>query len=79
MATNNVKKYREIHDFTLQQVADAAGTSKSYVWAVERGECEISMQKAYAIASALGECVVDVFPDKNKYKDDFSFYRSVDN
>lgn len=78
MAKNNVAKYRKIHGFTLQEVADMAGTSKSYVWELEKGNENVSLQKAYAIASALGECIVDVFPDRNKYQEDnFSFYKSV--
>ena len=45
---------RKDKDMTLQQVADLADTSKSYVYEVESGKAEPTIGKASKLANAVG-------------------------
>ena len=46
---------RERNDMTLQQLADAAGTSKSHIWELENSKkTEPSFALVYAMSRALG-------------------------
>jgi putative transcriptional regulator len=74
---NNLKKYRKSRNFTLEQVAIMAGTSKSYVWEIESGKSTPSITLAYALSGAVGEEVETVFPDTNDYNEHDYFVRSV--
>ena len=65
---NNVKKYRLARKFTLQKLADLAGTGKSYIWELEQGKYSPSIRSAYAISKALGKTVFAVFPDDQEYE-----------
>lgn len=75
---NNLKKYRKSMGFTQEQVGNMAGITKSFVSYIESGGREISLRKAYAISSAVGESIESVFPDPNDYHEHGDgFIRSV--
>jgi transcriptional regulator with XRE-family HTH domain len=68
---NNVKKYRKGLGLTLEELANRAGTTKSYVWEIESdNRCSPSIRKAYAISRALNKSVYDVFPDDQEYTEE---------
>ena len=48
-----IRARRKAMQMTLQEVADLAGTGKSYVWEIEKGNKNLSAQKLYKIAIAL--------------------------
>lgn len=53
--SRQVKALRAARGLTLQELADRAGTSKSYIWAIERGETvNPTIDMAVALAHALG-------------------------
>jgi len=49
-----IKIARKFHGMTLEEVADRAETSKSYVWEVERGKSNPSMRSAQRLAAVFG-------------------------
>jgi len=59
---NNVKQFRNSRKMTLEQVAEKAGTSKSYIYEIERFTSTPNIQLAYRIAKALKTPVTKVFP-----------------
>ena len=65
---NKLKVYREESGLTLEELADMAGTTKSYVWELENQRNIPGLKRAYSISKALGKSVYDVFPDKQEYK-----------
>ena len=67
---NKVRIYREGQGYTLQELADLCGSSKSYIWELENGRATPSIRLAYAISTALGEDDVKmIFPDDQKYEE----------
>lgn len=49
-----MKLLRELRDMTLQQVADAAGLTKSHIWDMEQGKAvNPTVNAVWGIASAL--------------------------
>ena len=57
-------KRRKECGFTLQQTADMARTSKSYVWEIENKQIKPSVFTAMKLAKALGTTVEALFdPD----------------
>ena len=51
----NVKKYRELRDFTLPDLATRAGVSKAFLWEIETGNSKRpGAELLYKIAEALG-------------------------
>lgn len=49
-----IKLLRELRDMTLQQVADAAGLTKSHVWEMERGRSvNPTVNAVWGLAEAL--------------------------
>jgi transcriptional regulator with XRE-family HTH domain len=59
---NNVRECRKSKKMSLQQVASAAGTSKSYIYEIERFTSTPNVQLAYRIAKALRVPVTKAFP-----------------
>lgn len=59
---NNVRQLRKDRKLTLEQVAIAAGTSKSYIYEIERFTSVPNVQLAYRIAKALKTPVTKAFP-----------------
>lgn len=66
---NNLRKYRKSMGFTLEQVGGMAGITKSYVSYIETGDRYICIRLGYALASAVGQTIEDVFPDENDYNE----------
>ena len=51
----NVKKYRELRDYTLPDLAVRAGVSKAFLWEIETGNSKRpGAELLYKIAEALG-------------------------
>ena len=68
---NNIKKYRKEIGLTLEELANRAGTTKSYIWEIESdSRVSPSINKAYAISRALDKSVYDVFPDEQEYEEE---------
>lgn len=65
---NNLKKYRKIKKYTLQQLGDCVGTSKSYIWELENSKSSPSLRIAYCVSRALGVKLELVFPDDQDYE-----------
>lgn len=64
--------------FTLEQVGNMAGITKSYVSYIETNDRDISIKLGYALASAVGQAIEDVFPDTNDYNEHGDgFIRSI--
>ena len=59
---NIVKELRKSRNMTLEQVAAKAGTSKSYIYEIERFTSTPNVQLAYKIAKALRVPVTTAFP-----------------
>lgn len=49
-----MKALREENNLTLQQLADEAGSAKSYIWELENGRSEPGLILGLNIAAALG-------------------------
>lgn len=64
---NNIRKHRKELKYTLETLANMAGTTKSYIWDLEAGKSTPNIRLAYAISKALQANVVDVFPDDQEY------------
>jgi len=64
-------------DMTLQQLADAVGSSKSYIWELERGTSNPTLPLAYAIAKVLCATVYEVWPDTTEIVEEFIRVRRV--
>lgn len=64
---NNIKSMRKNLSLTLQDVADAVGSTKPHIWAIENGKSKNpTISLAYKISSLFGVSVYDVWPE-NKY------------
>jgi len=60
---NNLRKIRRSEDLTLQALADAIGTSKSYIHNLESGNIRNpSLGRARLIALTLNSTLDEVFP-----------------
>src|SRR4051794_33197203 len=56
-----VQRYRSDRGWNLSRLADEAGMSKGYVWAIENGEVpRLSGRKLYDLAKALGVTMSDL-------------------
>ena len=62
---NNLKKFRKKKGYSLQALADICGTSKSNLHSLEKGS-EPRIFTAYALSSALGVTVYDIWPNNFK-------------
>jgi transcriptional regulator with XRE-family HTH domain len=61
-----IRAVRKARRYTLQELADRAGASKSYVWELERGRgSRPSAQMLSRIAAALGVTLESVLGDKD--------------
>ena len=65
---NNLKKIRLAQGLSLDDIGSKIGSSKSYIWELEKGKSSPSLVKAYAISKILGHRLEDVFPDPNEYE-----------
>ena len=73
-----LRRLRESKKMTLQNVADAVGCTKAYVWELEKKDGQRpSAERVYALAKFLGVTVEDLMgesiPDASP--EDFSFFR----
>ncbi len=56
-----LRRFREAKDLTLQQVADAVGCTKAYIWELEMKEGQRpSAERVHALAKVLGVTMEDV-------------------
>lgn len=60
--TNGLRAWRERHGFKLEEVADLAGVSASYLSRLERGERRLRPFDRLRIARALGVRIGELFP-----------------
>ena len=58
----NMRKIREKHDRTQEDVASEAGIEMSYYSKIERGEANPSLEIIYAIIKALHVKSSDILP-----------------
>ena len=58
-----VKETRSAKGLSQEALADVAGLHRTYIGSVERGERNLSLGNAYALADALGVCVSDLLLD----------------
>lgn len=63
------KEAREKANMTQEELADAVGTSKSYIWQIETGKREPRVTFAMKIAEALGVAVEDMFDTETDYNE----------
>lgn len=68
MATSfgmRLRRLREAKKLTLQQVADAVGCTRGYIWELEMrdGEQRPSAERVYLLAKTLGVTVEDLMED----------------
>jgi transcriptional regulator with XRE-family HTH domain len=57
----NLRRARERLGLTQQQLADAAGSGRSYISAIEGGMENLSIQTAEALAEAVGMSIQQLF------------------
>lgn len=76
-----LRQYREAKGLTLQQVADAVGCTKAYIWELEMREGQKpSAERLNAIAKLLGATVQDLLGEpigavENPTPRDVAFFR----
>ena len=76
-----LRQFREAKGLTLQQVADAVGCTKAYVWELEMREGQRpTAERLNAIAKLLGVTVQDILgepigPVENPTPVDVAFFR----
>lgn len=59
-----LRQFREARGLTLQQVADAVGCTKAYVWELEmRVGQKPTAERLQSIAKLLGVCITDLLGD----------------
>jgi transcriptional regulator with XRE-family HTH domain len=62
---SRLRRLREAKKLTLQQVADAVGCTKAYIWELEMKEGQRpSAERVYALAKVLGVTVEDLMEDQ---------------
>ncbi|WP_412776579.1 helix-turn-helix domain-containing protein [Thalassospira lucentensis] len=81
---DKIKKLRKDQKLTLDQLADLAGASKSYIWELEnKNPPRPSAEKLSRIAEQLGTTIEFLLDTENKIKEedaaDAKFYRKYRN
>ncbi len=77
-----LREFREAKGLTLQQVADAVGCTKAYVWELEMREGQKpTAERLNAIAKTLGVTIQDLLgepigPVENPNPQDVAFFRA---
>ena len=77
-----LRQFREAKRLTLQQVADAVGCTKAYIWELEmRAGQRPSAERLHAIAKTLGVTVQDLLGEPigsvvNPSPEDVAFFRA---
>ena len=66
---SRLKDFRRARDMTLQEVAEAADLSKSFVSQVETGSAQPSIGSLKRIADVLGITLADLFQDDEEQAD----------
>lgn len=64
----NIKKYRMMRDYSLQELADKIGVTKKTIQRYETGEIKIDMERLGEIARALGIRVSQLVYGTEPYK-----------
>lgn len=64
--TNRLKEHRKAAGLTLQELADACGTSKGHLHCLEGPNGNPALRTAYKIAAVLGKSVTEIWPDTTK-------------
>jgi transcriptional regulator with XRE-family HTH domain len=78
---SRLRRLREAKKLTLQQVADAVGCTKAYIWELEMKEGQRpSAERVYALAKVLGVTVEDLMEDQPRQlptasPEDVQFFR----
>jgi len=58
---NNLRKFREAHDYSQESFAEICGISRAYYGRIERGEHSATLDKCQKIATALGVHISELF------------------
>ncbi|WP_418141460.1 helix-turn-helix domain-containing protein [Marinobacter sp. MA] len=58
----NLRALRKARGFSQEHLAHAAGIDRSYVGKVERGEVNLTIEKLYLLAKAIGCSPKDLVP-----------------
>ena len=61
---NNLKEFRKERNLTMQELADAAGTCKSYICELQGKDKSPSLKLAYAISKVFDVNVYDIWPNE---------------
>ena len=64
-----LQEARKKANMTLEELAEAAGTSKNYVWQLENNRREPKVNLAIKIADALGCSVEELFKNTEEETD----------
>ena len=57
----NIKKYRELKDYSLSDLAEKAGVSKAFLWEIEQGNSKRpGAEVLFKIATALNVTIADL-------------------
>lgn len=67
MSANNMRKYRIERNMSMKDLSLSAGVSERYLYFIENGEKNPSINTAKKISYALGKSIDDIFfaPNKN--------------
>ncbi len=62
----NIKKYRELKDYSLSDLAEKAGVSKAFLWEIEQGNSKRpGAEVLFKIATALDVTVAELMGKKS--------------
>ena len=57
-----IRKQRTQQGITQESLALQCGIDRSYMWRIERGEVNLTVEKLYEIASVLGASAKELLP-----------------
>lgn len=66
---NRIREHRRARGWTIDDLADVVGTSKSHISNIETGKRDASVSMLQAIAQALGVSSVDLFATRGESDD----------
>jgi len=74
---NNLKKFRNEVNITLQEFADMYGGTKANCWNLEENRSNPTLLTAYAIAKILNKTVYEIWPDETEVIEETTIVRRI--